>query len=119
MPSSVNRFWMSGLFTTFATSAESLSMMGCGVPAGARNSTHVEPSIGGPPALLLAAASKVPYGVDEYGLAGALNGAPIDVTPAETREVRWCSLEECEQMLRFEDAREMVRRTAKVDHADA
>ena len=40
--------------------------------------------IGGPPALLLAAVSKVPYGVDEYGLAGALNGAPIDVTPAET-----------------------------------
>jgi UbiD family decarboxylase len=40
--------------------------------------------IGGPPALLLAAASKVPYGVDEYGLAGALNGAPIEVTPAET-----------------------------------
>ena len=40
--------------------------------------------IGGPPALLLAAASKVPYGVDEYGLAGALNGAPIDVVPAET-----------------------------------
>lgn len=40
--------------------------------------------IGGPPALLLAAASKVPYGVDEYGLAGALNGAPIDVVEAET-----------------------------------
>jgi UbiD family decarboxylase len=40
--------------------------------------------IGGPPALLLAAASKVPYGVDEYGLAGALNGAPIDVVQAET-----------------------------------
>jgi UbiD family decarboxylase len=40
--------------------------------------------IGGPPALLLAAASKVPYGVDEYGLAGALNGAAIEVTPAET-----------------------------------
>jgi UbiD family decarboxylase len=40
--------------------------------------------IGGPPALLLAAASKVPYGVDEYGLAGALNGAPIEVTQAET-----------------------------------
>jgi 4-hydroxy-3-polyprenylbenzoate decarboxylase len=40
--------------------------------------------IGGPPALLLAAASKVPYGVDEYGLAGALNGAPIDVVRAET-----------------------------------
>lgn len=40
--------------------------------------------IGGPPALLLAAASKVPYGVDEYGLAGALNGAPIEVTRAET-----------------------------------
>jgi UbiD family decarboxylase len=40
--------------------------------------------IGGPPALLLAAASKVPYGVDEYGLAGALNGTPIDVVQAET-----------------------------------
>jgi 4-hydroxy-3-polyprenylbenzoate decarboxylase len=40
--------------------------------------------IGGPPALLLAAASKVPYGVDEYGLAGALNGAPIEVVQAET-----------------------------------
>lgn len=40
--------------------------------------------IGGPPALLFAAASKVPYGVDEYGVAGALNGAPIDVVPAET-----------------------------------
>ena len=40
--------------------------------------------IGGPPSLLLAAASKVPYGVDEYGVAGALNGAPIPVVPAET-----------------------------------
>jgi UbiD family decarboxylase len=40
--------------------------------------------IGGPPALLLAAASKVPYGIDEYGLAGALNGAPIEVVKAET-----------------------------------
>lgn len=40
--------------------------------------------IGGPPALLLAAASKVPYGVDEYGVAGALNGAPIEVVEAET-----------------------------------
>ncbi|HXJ02679.1 MAG TPA: UbiD family decarboxylase [Micropepsaceae bacterium] len=39
--------------------------------------------IGGPPALLLAAASKVPYGVDEYGLAGALNGEPIAVVQAE------------------------------------
>ncbi len=40
--------------------------------------------IGGPPALLLAAASKVPYGVDEYGVAGALNGAAIEVVEAET-----------------------------------
>jgi UbiD family decarboxylase len=40
--------------------------------------------IGGPPSLLLAAASKVPYGVDEYGLAGALNGAPVPVVQAET-----------------------------------
>jgi UbiD family decarboxylase len=40
--------------------------------------------IGGPPALLLAAASKVPYGVDEYGLAGALNGEAIEVVQAET-----------------------------------
>ena len=40
--------------------------------------------LGGPPSLLLAAASKVPYGVDEYGVAGALNGAPIPVVQAET-----------------------------------
>ena len=40
--------------------------------------------IGGPPALLMAGASKVPYGVDEYCLAGALNGAPIEVVRAET-----------------------------------
>lgn len=40
--------------------------------------------IGGPPALLLAAASKVPCGVDEFGLAGALNGAPVPVVQAET-----------------------------------
>jgi len=51
-----------------------------------RMGQHLEAAIiiGGPPSLLLAAASKVPYGVDEYGLAGALNGAPIDVVPAET-----------------------------------
>ena len=40
--------------------------------------------IGGPPALLMAAAAKVPYGVDEFGIAGALNGAPIEVVQAET-----------------------------------
>ena len=43
--------------------------------------------IGGPPTLLLAAASKVPYGIDEYGVAGALNGAAIDVVPAETVDI--------------------------------
>ena len=43
--------------------------------------------IGGAPALLLAAASKVPYGVDEYGVAGALNGAPIEVTQAESVDI--------------------------------
>ena len=43
--------------------------------------------IGGPPSLLLAAASKMPYGVDEYGLAGALNGAPVPVVQAETFDV--------------------------------
>jgi UbiD family decarboxylase len=40
--------------------------------------------IGGPPALLLASASKVPYGVDEFGLAGALNGAAIELVAAES-----------------------------------
>ncbi len=43
--------------------------------------------IGGPPALMLAAVSKVPYGVDEYGLAGALNGEPIAVVEAETVDI--------------------------------
>jgi len=37
-----------------------------------------------------------------------------DVPPDESREVRWCSLDECERMLLFEDAREMVRRTARL-----
>ncbi len=47
---------------------------------------HLEAAIfiGGPPSLLLASASKVPYGVDEFGLAGALNGAAIEVVAAET-----------------------------------
>ena len=36
-----------------------------------------------------------------------------DVPPAETREVRWCSLAECEELLLFEDAREMIRRAAR------
>jgi 4-hydroxy-3-polyprenylbenzoate decarboxylase len=47
---------------------------------------HLEAAvfIGGAPALQFAAVSKVPYGVDEFGLAGALNGAPIEVVPAET-----------------------------------
>ncbi len=40
--------------------------------------------VGGPPALIMAAASKAPYGVEEYGLAGALNGAPVAVVRAET-----------------------------------
>jgi 4-hydroxy-3-polyprenylbenzoate decarboxylase len=43
--------------------------------------------IGGPPALLMAAASKVPYGVEEYGVAGALNGAPIPVVKAEASDL--------------------------------
>src|SRR5579884_1248945 len=51
-----------------------------------RRGEHLEAAvfIGGPPALLLASASKVPYGVDEYGLAGALNGEAIEVVAAET-----------------------------------
>ncbi|MBI05162.1 MAG: carboxylase [Pelagibacteraceae bacterium] len=51
-----------------------------------RMGKHLECAVflGGPPALLLAAASKVPYGVEEYGVAGALNGEPISVVPAET-----------------------------------
>lgn len=46
---------------------------------------HLEAAIviGGPPALLLASASKVPYGVDEFGLAGALNGEAIELVHAE------------------------------------
>ena len=43
--------------------------------------------IGGPPVLQLAAVSKVPYGVDEYGVAGALAGAPIEVVEAETVDI--------------------------------
>lgn len=42
-----------------------------------------------------------------------------DVPPDERREVRWCSLEESERMLLFEDAREMVRRTARLAAPEA
>jgi 8-oxo-dGTP pyrophosphatase MutT (NUDIX family) len=35
-----------------------------------------------------------------------------EVPAAEEREVRWSPLEECVQLLEFEDARELVRRAA-------
>jgi 4-hydroxy-3-polyprenylbenzoate decarboxylase len=51
-----------------------------------RQGRHLEAAIaiGGPPSLLLASASKVPYGVDEFGLAGALNGSAIELVKAES-----------------------------------
>lgn len=42
-----------------------------------------------------------------------------EVPPGEGREIRWCSLGECERMLLYEDAREMVRRTARLPLDDA
>lgn len=40
--------------------------------------------IGAPPALMLAAASKIPYEADELETAGAWQGAPLRVVPART-----------------------------------
>ena len=40
--------------------------------------------IGAPPALMLAAASKIPYEADELAVAGAWQGAPLKVVPAKT-----------------------------------
>jgi UbiD family decarboxylase len=40
--------------------------------------------IGAPPALMLAAASKIPYEADELAVAGAWQGAPLRVVPAKT-----------------------------------
>jgi UbiD family decarboxylase len=40
--------------------------------------------IGAPPALMLAAASKIPYDADELATAGAWQGAPLRVVPAKT-----------------------------------
>ena len=37
-----------------------------------------------------------------------------DVPAAEERERRWCRLSECEQLLLYEDTRELVRRVAKL-----
>jgi ADP-ribose pyrophosphatase YjhB (NUDIX family) len=37
-----------------------------------------------------------------------------EVARQESREVRWCSLAECEQMLPIEDLRALVRRAAAV-----
>jgi 8-oxo-dGTP pyrophosphatase MutT (NUDIX family) len=39
-----------------------------------------------------------------------------EVPAAEEREVRWSPLEECEQLLEFEDARALVRRAAAEAH---
>ncbi len=36
-----------------------------------------------------------------------------EVAATEEREVRWCSLTEAEELLEFDDARELVRRTAR------
>lgn len=38
--------------------------------------------IGAPPALMLSAASKIPFGADEFQIAGAWQGTPLRVTPA-------------------------------------
>ncbi len=40
--------------------------------------------IGGPPALTFTASAKLPYGVEEYAVAGALIGEPIDVVRCQT-----------------------------------
>lgn len=40
--------------------------------------------VGGPPAIQYAAAAKVPYGLDELAVAGAINGAPIEVVKGKT-----------------------------------
>jgi UbiD family decarboxylase len=40
--------------------------------------------IGGPPALTFTAGAKLPYGVEEYAVAGSLIGEPIDVVPCKT-----------------------------------
>ena len=36
-----------------------------------------------------------------------------EVAAAEDREVRWCSLHECERLLLFEDSRDLVRQAAR------
>jgi 4-hydroxy-3-polyprenylbenzoate decarboxylase len=40
--------------------------------------------IGPPPAVNMAAVAKIPYGVDEYAVAGALMGAPVELVRCET-----------------------------------
>lgn len=40
--------------------------------------------IGGPPALIFTAGAKLPYGVEEYAVAGSLIGEPIDVVPCKS-----------------------------------
>lgn len=47
---------------------------------------HLEAAIliGAPPAVAMAAVAKVPYGVDEYEVAGSLIGAPIELVKCET-----------------------------------
>src|SRR5258706_10397781 len=53
MPMSLKRFLISVSLTALCASCDSRSMIGRGVPAGARNMTQVEDSSGGPPAFPL------------------------------------------------------------------
>jgi 4-hydroxy-3-polyprenylbenzoate decarboxylase len=44
-------------------------------------------AVGADPAMLLAAAARLPYGLDEARVAGGLNGAPIELVRARTQDL--------------------------------
>ena len=54
--------------------------------------------------MLLAAAREVPYGVDEFGLAGALDGALVPVVQAETFDALVPAIRQPWQALRAAEA---------------
>jgi 2,5-furandicarboxylate decarboxylase 1 len=55
---------------------------------------EVATAIGVEPALVIGSQAKVPYGVDEFSIAGGLRGAPVQLTRCETIDVEAPALSE-------------------------
>ena len=88
---SASRLRSASSFIALPASAASLSMMSCGVPAGARNITQDEDSIGGPPDSTMVGTSSAPgtRSFDSMHRALILPARTWDITPIGTSSSSW------------------------------